>query len=122
MRGVFAVGEPRGSRWDLALDLLQRGEPFSLGPVTFRRSDPMTIEADVASSWQFRQVTSLRARKDLEEAKRWIEQLLGSDEAFRRTVGTSSITYVLVDDYETGYTRMCRLVDDDLEWLVAQPS
>jgi len=34
------VDEPTGSRWDLALDLLRRGEsPISIGPVTFSRGD-----------------------------------------------------------------------------------
>src|SRR4051794_15763950 len=121
MRGVFAVGESRGPRWELALDLLRQGEPFSLGPVTFRRADATTVEAGVASSWQYRWLTEERARKDLEEARGWVEELLASDDEFRRAVGDSSIDYVLIDDDETGSTALCRLTGNDLAWLIPPP-
>ena len=122
MRGVFAVGEPSGSRWELALDLLRQGESFSLGPVTFRRIDSRTVEAAVASTWQFDRVTEESAAKDLREAKAWVEQLVATDEPFRRAVGESSIDYFLVDDYEIGYWKLCRLVDNDIEWLTQPPT
>src|SRR5262245_25335680 len=123
MRGVFVVGEPSGQRWELALDLLERGQPFSLGPVTFRRTDPTTVEADVVGSWPSQPVTEAQARKDLEEARGWVEDLLASDEPFRSAVGSSEIEYVLVHDYELGYTRVCRLTGaEDLEWFEPKPA
>src|SRR5690348_7702828 len=124
MRGVFVVGDhdPSGERWGLALDLLKRGQPFALGPVTFRRTDAATIEADVVGSWPSRPVTDAGARKDLEEARSWVEELVASDAAFRDAIGSSAVDYVLVDDYDIGYIRLCRLTDKgDLEWFVSQP-
>ncbi|HEX8098891.1 MAG TPA: hypothetical protein VF660_01665, partial [Actinomycetota bacterium] len=107
--------ETSGPRWDLALDLLQRGQAFSLGRVTFRRIDEATVEAAVASAW--RQVTEERAREALHEARTWVENLLASDEPFRRTVGESSVEYVLVDDYDTGSVELCRLLGDEVVGL-----
>jgi len=116
VRGIFAVDEPSGPRWELALDLLRRGDAFSIGPVTFRRNDRSAVEAAVASSWQPERVTEERARRDLEEARRWVEELMASDEAFRRVIEGSAIDYVLVDDYDIGSVALCRLVRDDVVW------
>ena len=118
MRGVFSLDEPSGPRWELALDLLRRGEPFFLGGVTFRRTSEDAIEASVASTWQLRNVTEARARDDIETAHTRTEALLADHPAFRSAVGPSKIEYVLVDDYEIGAVAICRLVDDDIEWLI----
>ncbi len=57
MRDVFAVESPIGRRWELALDLLRRGERFSLGRITFRRVGGSTVEAAVESAWLPENVT-----------------------------------------------------------------
>lgn len=118
MRGVFTLDEPSGPRWELALDLLRRGEPFSLGVLTFRRIREDVIEAAVASSWQLQNVTVARARDDLETARRRTEALLADDAAFSSVVGPSRIEYVLVDDYEIGAVAICRLADGAIQWLI----
>jgi hypothetical protein len=82
MRGVFALDEPSGPRWELALDLLRRGEAFSLGAVTFRRISEEVIEAAVASTWQPQNVTEPRARDDLEAVQGRTEALLAVDTVF----------------------------------------
>src|SRR3954470_9498830 len=98
MRGVFAVEDPDGARWELALDLLRRGEAFSWGRITFRRRDVSTVEAAVASAWSFANVTEEYALDDLRRARAEIDLLLGNDVGFRSTIGASSIDLVLVDD------------------------
>jgi hypothetical protein len=118
MRGVFKLDEPSGPRWELALDLLGRGEPFSLGMVTFRRASEDVVEASVASTWQLQNVTEARARDDLEPARSRTEALLADDPGFRSVVGASRIEYVLVDDYEIGAVAICRLADDEIQWLI----
>ena len=119
LRGVFAVGdlgEPKGQRWELALDLLRRGEAFSIGHVTFRRTGPETVEVAVASDWPIGQVNERRARDDLEQARSWVEELISSDEAFRAVVADSSMDYVLVD--EIGATPLYRLVGESIQRLL----
>jgi hypothetical protein len=118
MKGVFALDEPSGPRWELALDLLRRGEPFSLGVVTFRRISDDVVEAAVASTWQPQNVTEARARDDLETARRRTEALLARDASFRAVVGPSRIEYVLVDDYETGSVAICRLAGGEIQRLI----
>jgi len=118
MRGVFVVEHSDGPRWVLALDLLQRGEAFSLGRITFRRKDVSTVEASVASSWSLANVTEEYAADDLRKARQEVELLLANDGAFRSSIGESSIDFVLVDDYDTGSVAVCRLLGDgELEWL-----
>ena len=121
MRGVFAVGEPAGQRWELALDLLRRGEPFSIGQTTFRRVNPETIEVAVASEWwDAGTLTDKYAREALGRAKEGVEELLASDPGFGAAIGDSTIDYVLVDDYDIGAITLCRLVGDDLKWLTSR--
>jgi hypothetical protein len=120
MKGVFAVDEPAGGRWDLALDLLRRGEPFSLGQITFRRLDQGSFEAAVASTWAPMDLTDERARAELVEAQIRVDELC-EDEGFRDAVGGSPIDLVLVHDYETGNLPLCRMGADGVEWVAPRP-
>lgn len=65
MSGVFKVDEPSGPRWELALDLVRRGEAISLGRLTFWPLADDAIEVHVASAWQHQNVTEASARRDL---------------------------------------------------------
>jgi hypothetical protein len=116
MKGVFTVDEPAGGRWDLALDLLRRGQPVSLGQITFRRVDASSVEAAVASAWVPMDLTEERARGELRLAQVRVDELC-LDEGFRDAVGGSPIDVVLVHDYETGNLPLCRMGADDVEWL-----
>jgi hypothetical protein len=82
------VDEPTGSRWDLALDLLRRGV------TDFNRSGDVQPWrcAPVESTWWFENVSEERARADLDQARRWTEELLASDERFREAVGAARET------------------------------
>jgi hypothetical protein len=120
MKGVFAVDEPTGGRWDLALDLLRRGEPFALGQITFRRVDANSVEAAVATAWAPMDLTEERARGELVQAQIRVEELC-EDDAFREAVGGSPIDLVLVHDYESGNLPICRIGADGVEWLGPRP-
>jgi hypothetical protein len=120
MKGVFAVDEPAGGRWDLALDLLRRGEPFALGQITFRRLAADSVEAAVASAWVPMDLTEERARGELERAQVRVDELC-ADGGFRDTVAGSPIDLVLVHDYETGNLPLCRMGADGVEWLAPRP-
>jgi hypothetical protein len=117
VRGAFTVEETTGPRWELALDLLRAGKAVAIGHVTLRRVDPCTVEATVASSWQPERVDEERARRDLEDASRWIGGLLADDESFRDVIGASKVDFVLVDDYDTGAVALCRLDGDRIVWM-----
>jgi hypothetical protein len=121
MRGVFAVDEPAGGRWEIALDLFRRGEAFSLGEITFRRVDPACIEAAVASAWVPMDLTEQRARDELEQAQVEVDSLCEIT-AFRDAVGGSPIEVVLVHDYDTGSLPLCRMTADGVEWLASRES
>ena len=105
----------------MALELLARGEPFQLGQITFRRLDPQTVEAAVASSWQLDNVTEERARNDLDGARRLVA-LLSEEAEFQSAIDGSTIEYVLVKDYEIGSVEICRLHDGDLVRTGARPT
>ena len=117
MSGVFRIEEPSGPRWELALDLLRRGEAFSLGRMTFWPLADNAIEVHVASAWQHQNVTEASARRDLETARKQLDALVAEDGAFREAIGWSRIDYVLVEGYERGVA-ICRLVGNDIEWLI----
>jgi hypothetical protein len=116
MRGAFAVDEPRGPRWQVALELLGRGDAFSLGRITFSKTGGV-IEAAVASSWLPENLTEERARSDLESAQAAIEDLRLADEAFRDLLAGSTLDVVLVSDYDTGSIALCRATSTGVEWL-----
>lgn len=116
MRGTFAVDEPRGPRWDLALDLLAKGEAVAAGPVTYR-SYGGSLEAAVTSSWLPPYATAATARADLDAGRAQTEQLLASDERFRGIVGQLEVEYVVVADYDTTTVAIARLAGDELIWL-----
>jgi len=122
MRGVFAVDDPHGPRWAVALELLATGKPFQLGQVTFRRLDPQTVEAAVASSWQLKNVTEERARSDFDAARARVDALVREDAEFEGAIDGSTIQYVLIDDHEIGSVAICRLRDDDLVWTGTRPT
>ncbi len=122
MRGVFVVDEPTGERWELALDLLRRGEPFSLGQVTIRRINLEVIEVAVASEWWPPEaLTEGLAREPLARAREGVEELLATDLNFKAAVGGSTIDYILIADLDISTHRLCRLVGDDLVWLIPRP-
>jgi hypothetical protein len=122
MRGVFALDEPTGGRWEIGLDVLRRGEAISLGQITFRQVDSQTVEAAVASAWLPMDLTEERARTELEQAQVQVNELLSEDAAFRDSIGGSAINLVLVHDYETGSLPLCRIAAEGVEWLGERPA
>jgi hypothetical protein len=112
--GVFAVDEPAGPRWELALERFALGEPISLGRITFSRTGD-AVEAAVASAWRAENLTDERARSDLEDARAAIEDLRAADEAFGNLLAGSSLDVVLVDDVLQ--VALCRVTPAGLEWL-----
>ena len=69
----------------------------------------------MASAWSPPRVSEERAREELEEARSWVEGLIGSDQAFRDAIGETSLDYVLVHDYDTGSVALYRLVGNRIE-------
>jgi hypothetical protein len=92
----------------------------ALGNITFRRIDPVTIEAEVASAWLPMDLDEARARGELEHAQQYVNELFSEDAAFRDAVGGSSIDVVLVHDYDTGSLSLCRMGPDGVEWLASR--
>lgn len=114
-RTVLDVKAPDGPRWDLALELLERGQgAVGLGGLTLR-TDPATpktgrlfhIEfpcpADPALSMESRreQLHAL-GNHDLENARRLIESLCQQDDRFAALVAEPGVVYEFVHDYGMG--------------------
>jgi hypothetical protein len=117
MRGVFALDEPTGPRWELALEVLGRGDAVALGHITLRRTGARSVEAAVASAWLPENLTEDRALAELSEARTRIERLRASDNRFSNFLGDSTLAFVLVDDYDTGSIVLCQETTTGLEWL-----
>ena len=114
-RAALSVESPAGSRWDLALDLLERGEAavglgnllLRSGPATPKAGRRLHVEfacpSDPALSMESRreQLHALGTR-DLEDARRLIQSVCKKDSRFAALVADSGVVYEFVHDYGMG--------------------
>lgn len=114
-RAALNVSSSEGPRWELALDLLERGEgSVGLGnlilrtvPATSKLVRRLHIEfacpADPAVSMESRreQLHTL-GNQDLEDARRLIQSVCEQDARFAALVIDSGVVYEFVHDYGMG--------------------
>lgn len=117
MNDALVVDEPRGARWDLAVDLLTRGEQFiSLGPLLLYRSTSGPVPDDrvhveILASLNPEQLTADSCAADVEAGRAWLDEIL-RDERFVELSALHGITCDYVYDYETGRVALAK-VDRD---------
>lgn len=114
-RTALSVEAPGGPRWELALDLLERGDTaIGLGSLILR-TDPATQKAgrrlhiefpcpaDPAVSLESRR-ERLRAlgNHDLQDARQLIQSVCERDARFAALVTDSGVVYEFVHDYGMG--------------------
>jgi len=121
MRGTFSVDETRGERWDLAVEILDRGDGIvSIEPLLLYRdangphSDGQ-VHAEVVSRFQH-EPSSDRAEAEVASGMRTLDLVL-ADERVARLVARHGLRRDYVSDYETGRVTYATISDDGtLTW------
>ena len=117
MKDALVVDEPRGARWDLAVDLLTRGEEFiSLGPLLLYRSTggPVPdhrVHVEILASLNPEQLTAADCAADVEAGRSWLDEIL-RDERFAELSALHGVTCNYVYDSGTGRVALAT-VDHD---------
>ena len=117
MKDALVVDEPRGARWDLAVDLLTHGEEFiSLGPLLLYRSTggPVPdhrVHVEILASLNPEQLTAADCAADVEAGRSWLDEIL-RDERFAELSALHGVTCNYVYDSGTGRVALAT-VDHD---------
>lgn len=107
MKDALVVDEPRGDRWDLAVDLLTRGEEFiSLGTLLLYRptNGPVPdhrVHVEIRASSNPERLTGARCAADVERGLAYLDEIL-RDERFAQLTALHDVVCEYVYDYETG--------------------
>jgi hypothetical protein len=123
MRGALSVDEPHGERWDLAVELLARGDGFvSVGPLLLYRdaNGPRAdgrLHAEVCTESRSGPATRRGAEAAIEAGLRVLDDVVG-DQRVARLVEQFGLVREYVYDYETGRTPQASIEPDGtVIWL-----
>lgn len=119
-RHDLSVTELSGKRFDLALDLLQSGRGFVISDIKVSLENGM-LRAYVPSSWQTERVTEATAMNDLARGQMLLTSLQNSSRRFREIAGSARSESWLIDDYETGWVPICKMVNGNVVWEKGYP-
>jgi hypothetical protein len=113
MKDVLVVEEPRGDRWDLAVDLLTSGDGFiSFGnSLLYRSTAGPAPDHRVRASLNPEQLTAARCAADVEMGRARLDEIR-RDERFAELSSLHGVTCDYVYDYETGRVALAT-VDHD---------
>jgi hypothetical protein len=121
MRGAFSVDDTRGERWDLAVEMLERGEGFvSIEPLLLYRSasGPRAdgqLHAEVVSRFQDKP-SGERAAAEVASGMHTLDLVL-TDERVARLVARHGLLREYVTDYQTGRISYATIAPDGaLTW------
>lgn len=115
------VHELYGSRFQLALDLLQAGDAFSYQDVSFWLAPDGCLEVSVRTSWRIENTTTRTAMDDLERAKNLVNDLVAKSPTFATIAKAHPQRFILIHDYGTGSVELCRLLNGTLTWAKGMP-
>jgi hypothetical protein len=107
MRNVFEVDEPAGERWNLALELLMRGESaVAIGSLNVYRDANGAradgrVHVEIRATREPSSLTVGSAGADVETGLHQLDELLAHDR-FAALAAEHGITTEYVSDYETG--------------------
>ncbi len=117
MKGALMVDEPRGQRWDLALDLLSNGPALvALGPglLLFRdTAGPASdghihIEVLSASSSSSREAAQGR----VDQLRTTVAQIAAEDLRFAFLIDRCGVVWEYVEDLDTSRVRLAEIDPD----------
>lgn len=115
------VLEPRGSRFDLALERLRAGHAFSFRGAGFWLTPDGYLEVSLNSSWRIEDTTKQTALNDLKRAKDILTDLALESPSFAEIVKAYPQRFILINDYGTGSVELCHLEDGELRWAKGMP-
>jgi hypothetical protein len=117
MRDGLTIEEPSGERWDLAVELLERGEGFvSFGPLILYRvaggpRPDERLNADICSEYSSDPPTQERAAAEIAAGLRSLDVLL-SDPRVAHIADQRGLVKRYVRDYGTGRSLLATIDDD----------
>ena len=110
----------REERGGHLLDLLRKGHIFVFADIGFSLVGESLL-VQVASSWQFQNVTEETARRDLDRAQSVLADLKRASAEFATLTDSLRPTYELVDDPGMGPVLLARLRDGELNGATISP-
>lgn len=117
MRGTFSVDEPQGDRWDLAVELLRRGEQMvSIGPLLLYRdaagpqADGM-LHCEICTAWRRQNLTIGVAEAEIESGLCQLDLVL-ADERVAALADRYGLACDYVEDYEISRSPLATVARD----------
>ena len=119
-RHDLSVTEFSGKRFDLALDFLQSGRGFVVSEIKVSLEEG-TLRAYVPSSWQSEKVTKATAMEDLSRGRALLTSLRDMSQRFNEIADATKSEVWLIDDYGTGWVKICEMVNEEIVWEEGLP-
>jgi hypothetical protein len=110
------IDEPRGSRFDAAIELLREGREVGYKEIRVRLTGDGATEIALESSWSIQNVTEERAKRDLTVAEALMDELEAAAPAVRDAVRGRRRRLQLIDDYGTGSLLICEIDNSVFRW------
>lgn len=114
--------EPRGQRFEVALELFRSAQPISYRGVSFYLAPEGYLAASVPTSWRLENTTEQTALNDLKAAENTLKELIAESPAFASVAGDRPRQYILIHDDGVGGVELCRLADGRLIWAEGFPA
>ena len=112
----MVITETKGSRFELALELLRSGRSVVYRGVGISVDVDGTLECSVQTSWRPENVTEASARQDLASAEAAVAELAGASPAFAALIRGRRRRLVLIDDYGMGTVALAHSEGEALHW------
>lgn len=117
MRGALTVDEPRGQRWDLALDLLSQGPDLvALGPRLLLNRNTAGPRADgqvhIGVVARANPVSREKAQSEVDDARALVQEIADEDETFGSLLRWFGVRWDYVEDSETAAITLAQVGED----------
>jgi hypothetical protein len=110
------ITETKGSRFELALDLMRSGRTVTYRGVALSLDADGALRCCVQSSWRPENVTEDSVRQDLAGGRQVMADLASASTAFASLVLGRRCRAVLADDYGMGAVHLATEEDGVLHW------
>ncbi len=118
MRGALTVDEPRGERWDLALDLLSLGPPnlVALGSRLLLHRNTAGPRPDghvhIGVVARVNPLSREKAQSEVDEARAFVQKIGNEDERFGSLLRRYGVRWDYMEDTETAAVTLARVGED----------
>jgi hypothetical protein len=115
VKGVFAIDEPAGPRFELALDQLRDGLGFRFNDVWFRLDGPATLCCEAVDHGSLRP-TDAAVRAHIARAKSSFATLCEASRLLNDIAERRALRFAVIQDLGNGTMEVCRESNGSLEW------